>query len=472
MEQEQIQLETPQQQVVDFYPTKKQELALKYLYDDTTSEILWGGGLYGGKTWLGCFWLISSCLKYPGSRWLLGRAVLKHLKESSLRTLLQMLNEVFHYEKDIHYFYNETKGTIKFWNGSEIVLKDLELYPSDPYFSSLGSTEYSGCFLDEMQEISRTAKDMVLTRLRYKLKKFKIIGKCLMCANPNHGFLYMDFYKPWVNKTLPKYRVFIQALLSNNPYADEKYVETLKRQEGTNKQRLLYGDWDYSEAENELFQFDKITDIFTNPQQQGDREQYLAIDPARLGKNNCVFVKFRGLHIERIRVYPKSTNDQIVEKINQIKITDGIPSQNIVLDCDGIGGMTFDDLKKMGLDPQPFVNNSSPIVRKHAQTGIYTKVVPERVYANLKAQCYDLLSSFVNGNKISCYKEIPSKYRELLVEDLQQIKRKNPDTDSKFTLVPKEQIKEILGHSTDISDCLAMFMIFHIKKPLRVYWAK
>jgi len=97
---------------VTFRPTTKQFRALEYLNDDITEEVLFGGGAAGGKTVLGCFWIITGCLKYRGSRWLVGRAVLKSLKESTVKTLFDMLSNTFHFQKDVHYHYNEQAGKV------------------------------------------------------------------------------------------------------------------------------------------------------------------------------------------------------------------------------------------------------------------------------------------------------------------------------------------------------------------------
>ena len=60
--------------------TKKQTEALDYLEDSSTNELLFGGGAGGAKSFLGCVWIILSCLKYPCTRWVIGRSKLKALK--------------------------------------------------------------------------------------------------------------------------------------------------------------------------------------------------------------------------------------------------------------------------------------------------------------------------------------------------------------------------------------------------------
>ena len=67
----------------------KQEHAIYYLKDDCTTEVLYGGAAGGGKSALGCLWLIENCQKYKGSRWLMGRSKLKTLKETTLNTFFE-----------------------------------------------------------------------------------------------------------------------------------------------------------------------------------------------------------------------------------------------------------------------------------------------------------------------------------------------------------------------------------------------
>ena len=116
----------------------KQEHATYYLNDRTTEEVLYGGAAGGGKSAFGCLWLISMCQKYAGTRWLMGRAKLKTLKETTLNTFFELSTSL---NIGAEYNYNAQSNIIYFNNGSEIILKDLFLYPSDPNYDSLGSLE-------------------------------------------------------------------------------------------------------------------------------------------------------------------------------------------------------------------------------------------------------------------------------------------------------------------------------------------
>lgn len=68
----------------------KQGLAWRLLMNEQHNEVLYGGGAGGGKSWLGALWLMTSALQHQGSRWLMGRAVLKTLKETTLNSFFDV----------------------------------------------------------------------------------------------------------------------------------------------------------------------------------------------------------------------------------------------------------------------------------------------------------------------------------------------------------------------------------------------
>src|SRR3990167_3812314 len=125
----------------------------------------------------------------------MGRAKLKSLKESTLLTFFKVL-KMFGLEQDIDWKYSPMEGVVRFLKtGSSVYLKDLYHYPADPEFDSLGSTEYTGAFIDEASEISEKAFNIVKSRIRYKLDEYGLIPKILLCSNPTKNFAYREFYK-------------------------------------------------------------------------------------------------------------------------------------------------------------------------------------------------------------------------------------------------------------------------------------
>ena len=113
---------------IDTKFTHTQEKAIEYLFDKKTTEVLFGGAAGGGKSWVGCSWLILMCLKYPKTRYLMGRSKLDSLKKTTLNTFFDVCKQ-FELQANIDYTFNGSSNIVTFSNGSEIILKDLFLYP-------------------------------------------------------------------------------------------------------------------------------------------------------------------------------------------------------------------------------------------------------------------------------------------------------------------------------------------------------
>ena len=149
--------------IADLRFSEKQQILWDVLHNDKHELILSGGSSGGGKSFTACVWLITSCLAYEDVRYVLGRKTLKSLKESTLNTLLGLLNKW-----KISYNYNQIDLTITFNNKSKIILKELDRYPSDPNYERFGSSEYTGAFVDEVSEIEDRAIEVLRARLRWK----------------------------------------------------------------------------------------------------------------------------------------------------------------------------------------------------------------------------------------------------------------------------------------------------------------
>ncbi|KAF0236506.1 MAG: hypothetical protein FD181_2673 [Prolixibacteraceae bacterium] len=423
--------------------TRKQSEALNYLEDNSTNELLFGGAAAGGKSVLGCYWLLKSCLKFPGSRWLMGRSELKTLRESTLNTFFEVA-KMQNIKSGSHYSFNQQLMSIRFVNGSEILLKDLFQYPSDPNFDSLGSIELTGVFVDECSQITEKAFNIVKSRIRYKLADFGLIPKILLTSNPSKNFLYTRFYKPFKEKTLPGNMKFIPALLTDNPNVTPHYRENLLQLDLISKERLLFGNWEYDGDKTALMTFDRITDIFSNSHNLG--EMFISVDVARFGSDRTVIFVWNGLTVIEIITLEKKSVLDVSNEINRLKNNYNVPMSNIIADEDGVGGGIVDFVGCKG-----FVNNSMPVEVKGQKQN----------FSNLKSQCYFELADRINKGEISVKTE-DIEVRNLLIQELEQVKRKDIDKDGKLAVIPKEKVKELIGRSPDYSDTLMMRMYFEL----------
>jgi phage terminase large subunit len=268
----------------------------------------------------------------------------------------------------------------------------------------------------------------------------------LITSNPKKNWIYHTFYKPSKEKTLPKDHAFIKALVQDNKYIESRYIENLHSlKDQTKKERLLFGNWEYDDDPAKLMEYDAITDLFTN--QANGQGNYLTADIARFGRDKTVLMAWEGYRVVDVESYAETSITDSAKLIEGMSRRHNIPRSRIVVDEDGLGGGVKDILRCKG-----FVSNSTP-----------QKVKGEKEnYQNLKAQCYFRLADRVNQRSIAV--ECNTETRELITEELEIIKQKDPDKDNKVNVIGKDKMKDLLGRSPDYADTLMMRMFFDVKK--------
>ena len=420
--------------MIDINPdlTSKQKQAFKYMLDDTTTELLYGGAAGGGKSFLLVAYAIITSLKYPGVRGLIGRSKLDALKKTTLNTFFDVCSQ-WNIKAGEHYTYNAQSNIIKFYNDSEILLKDLFLYPSDANFDSLGSLELTYACIDEANQITEKAKNVLSSRIRYKLDEYGLIPKLYMSCNPAKGWVY-NIYKESKDNTLPQHKKFIQALVSDNKHISKHYTAQLNKLDEISKARLLRGDWEYDDSKDALIEYDAIINTFSNVVPTG--EKYITADIARFGKDKTAIYLWNGLQVAEIVVLDMSSMVDVANKIKEIQQREGVKLSNIIVDEDGVGGGAKDILRCKG-----FVNNS--------------KAIRGENYTNLKTQCYYKLADLINKGQIGISTN-DIRFKEAMIQELEQVRRVNIDKDTKLAIMSKDKIKDLIGRSPDYSDALMM----------------
>jgi hypothetical protein len=418
----------------------KQEHATFFLNDKTTEEVLYGGAAGGGKSAFGCLWLISMCQNYPNTRWLMGRAKLKTLKETTLNTFFELASKL-----DIgdEFNYNAQSNVIYFENGSEIILKDLFLYPSDPNYDSLGSLEITGAFIDECNQVVYKAWQIVKSRIRYKLTEYNLIPKMLGTLNPAKNWTYKEFYQPSKNGTLKDYRKFIQALPQDNPHLHPSYLKSLLQLDNNAKQRLYYGNWEYDDDPSTLIDMDAIIDYFNPVHINDEGKHYITIDVARKGKDTTVYRVWNEWKCIDVVIFAKNTIVEAYEEARKLQAKYNVPNSQTIADEDGVGGGLVDMLRCEG-----FVNNSRALNGEN--------------YENLKSQCSILMAKKIQNRECGEV-SINTHVRDLVSEEMEQIKQKEIDKDTRLGIISKDVIKANIGRSPDHWDSIMMRYYFELK---------
>lgn len=371
----------------------------------------------------------------------MGRSKLKSLKETTLNTFFELASQL---DLGGQYVFNASSNIITWNNGSEIILKDLFLYPSDPNFDNLGSLEITGAFVDECNQISYKAWQIVKSRIRYKLHEYNLIPKLLGTCNPAKNWTYKEFYKPNRDNNLETYRKFVKALPKDNPHLHPSYLQSLLRLDKNSKERLYFGNWEYDDDPATLIDQDSISDYWNPSHVLPMGQKYMTIDVARKGKDKTVFRVWHGwLCIHRFSI-DKSGLDVVVKKAKELQLKYNVSLSNVVADEDGVGGGVIDFLKCKG-----FVNNS--------------KALNDENYDNLKSQCSIKMALKITNKETGeiCADET---VKEITSEEMEQVKMKDIDKDGKQGVLPKDKIKELIGRSPDEWDSIMMRYYFEMRK--------
>lgn len=433
--------------------TSKQSQAIDILEHHAPGcvlEVYYGGAAGGGKSYMGCYWQLKNRLRYPGTRGLIGREVLKDLRSTTLNTLFDVAWRLGLRDGQ-HYTYNQQTGILSLYNGSEIVTRDLAATPSDPDFNRLGSLELTDAFIDEAPQITERCRDVVRSRIRYKLDEYQLQPKMLMCGNPSLNWPYRDFYDGARNGTIKPFRAFVPALPKDNPYLPQAYLDSLALLNDIDRERLMLGLWEYSADPQRLIEYDAIMDLPHNDFVMDDGKRYITADIATYGADLFVVTVWSGWQVIKVLTMEKSDGKQIVDLIKSAALQYRVPQSRIAYDSDGVGSFLGGFLGAA----VRFKNNGTPVKSRKKL---------DQNYANLKTQCAFELAKKINDREMWVPDSaLPRGMADRLREELLWIKRDKIDSDGKLYLLPKEDVKEGLGRSPDLADTLLMRMIFELK---------
>ena len=149
-----------------------------------------------------------------------------------------------------HYKINNLEGTLTFWNGSVIIMKEMADNPSDPQFERFGSSEYTIAFVDEVSEISEKAIEVLFSRLRWRTAETFKTARMLMTTNPCINWVRSRFVQDDDGNPV-KCRIgeaYLPFSVWDNPDRQfvQSYVAALNKiSDPITKSRLLYGNWDF-----------------------------------------------------------------------------------------------------------------------------------------------------------------------------------------------------------------------------------
>jgi phage terminase large subunit len=431
----------------------KQKECARYWIDNETEEILYGGAKYGAKSNTGCNLIFGDALMYPETKYFIARDSLTDLRRYTIPSIYEVF-KLWNLDPNKYMKYNGQDNYFLLYNKSIVDFVDASYSPQDPEWHRFGSRQYTRGWCEEIGDMHEGAiTNLFLTVGRWMNREYSLPKKLLLTCNPHKGYGYRVFYKPYKAGTLEKKKKFISALPSDNKAGDPEYIKSLINHPDKNeRERLAFGNWEYDNDPTKLIEYDKILDIFTNPEIKG--RKCMTNDIARLGGDRIVHIDWDGF-VGTVTAYQRQKLDVTLTNIEARRTKNGIGKSDVLVDSDGMGS----GIEDMG-GYKGFVNNSRPLPDPKKPVDDRGKALPEN-FDNLKSQCGFRMADRINNNGIKLIVE--DWMKPLIIEELEWVKQKILDSDMKKGLLQKEKVKEGIGRSPDFWDTILMREWFELK---------
>lgn len=175
------------------------------------------------------------------SRWVIIRESMPTMERTILTTFqAQFIDKGL--DRYIHN-YNKSTRTITFNNGSQILFM-AENYDQDKELNRFKGLEINGGGADEVNELQEATFNKLIERAgSWTNAEEGCPIKLLFTCNPSIGWVKKRFYERYIAGTLPKDWCYIPAKITDNPYVDAKYLETLKNLPEEDYRIFVEGDW-------------------------------------------------------------------------------------------------------------------------------------------------------------------------------------------------------------------------------------
>jgi len=431
----------------------KQKEVCRHWLNDEVSHIAYGGSKGSGKSFLGCSLIFGDAFIYPGTHYFIARTTLSDLRKFTIPSVYEVFEKWG--IKQSMYKYNGQDNCFVLHNKSVVYLLAAEFMPSDPLYMRFGSMQMTRGWCEESGEFDEDAVNNLGASIgRWKNDVYKLKGKLLQTCNPSKNYLYREYYRKHKDKNLEPWKRFVQALPQDNKCLPDGYLENLMRTLSRNqKERLLFGNWEYDDDPTVLCDYDAICDMFTNEHVKPTGKKYISADLAMQGRDRFI-VGVRDGMVVRIPIdQPKSTGKSIVRDLQATMTNEAVPRSQTVADSDGLGNFLG------GTDSKGEGSYLTGIKEFHGGASAINKAE----YANIKAECAYELASAINERRIKVI--CTTEQKERIIEEVGVLKAESVDKDeTKKRIVKKELMKELLGRSPDYLDMLIMMMYFEIKQ--------
>lgn len=304
------------------------------------------------------------------------------------------------------------------------------------YFFNEGNTPEEVIWGDSKEEVYMKAKNTIDRYLRLAEGKVDISYENLIKS--------FTFYSGSIFDN--------QTLLERDP----NYVGNLAATGGASADRLLGGNWNRDDDEQEQIPIpvNKALTIFDNDANPTN-DKYITVDPAGEGENNMVMVIWYGFHVQDILILSTSTPAEVIRSIQIQQEKHDIGNMRVIYD-----GVSIGDYLRVIPGAISF------------KGGVSATASGKHRFADLKTQCATKLIELIDEKIISIERSVAERLylhqnikqrmtiRDQIVNELGVLRYDKPMPSGKLKLINKRIMTRMLGKglSTDIMDNFIMRM--------------
>lgn len=371
-------------------------------------------GIGAGKSRALAIWIVMQCIRKPGLRGIVIAQIYKTLSRVLVREIQVVCSLL-----GVEYSYNKSSMEMSFTNGSV-----LFFYSGDNATGILGLSEIDMLALDESAYIGRDVYDFARDRMRGG--KYEPMVRLI--SSPVN-----DVVENWFRDVCDRHpECVVTATTFDNPFVSRQFLEELKDRyvEGTNlfKQQVLGMFMDTDVASQLL----KRADFAKEKGEKVARGYWMGADfSGGVGCDADTVAIIDDAGVVEIQEDNELNTQQKVAVI-RLEWDKYSPAGNYVDNTGGFGMGSIDLAAEKGIR----LNGAN----------FSEKPFDEKNYPNLRTEAYCELARDIRAG----FWVPPEVQKELLAHQV------TVDNRGRVSLVPKDLVKKILGHSPDKSDSVAL----------------
>jgi hypothetical protein len=252
---------------------------------------------------------------------------------------------------------------------------------------------------------------------------------------------------------------------ADNPHVPAEEIRKAQKDldPTTYKQEILA---EYVDNAGALFRYTTLLDMFSNTVVKGT-DKYMTVDIADDGTDKTIFTLWHGLEAFKIDLYAQLQTDGIISLIRELAALHSVPYSHIAVDAIGVGAGVASSPLLTGIIG--YKSSYTPLRVEKSIVSLpnvhYLKHAPLVTdYKNLRSQCVFTLAGLVNDHKIAVSVQ-DGRIKSDIIEELSNYQDASKG-DGKRMATQKDDIKEAIGRSPDVTDTMIMRMYFELTSKL------